>query len=208
MNWNINLNHAILLFMMGIMYSTFAGVNPDNPYCTHEAPCWEPVDDATFGGNCCIPNDHVVNACITRYEAQVGGGWCISDVNVGEWAETSLGGGMSLDCIISWTWFNRTRVITCTQDGYENITCITESLECEDGSEKTVNDWPGSYVRKEVVSQFSFELLQSQDFKRGYRLGCLRPPSTFEVPDPPAVPPNNSPCDYSEGTPCDPCPSN
>ena len=26
------------------------------------------VDDPTFGGDCCIPYDHVVNDCVSRHE--------------------------------------------------------------------------------------------------------------------------------------------
>jgi hypothetical protein len=33
----------------------WAGANPNNPYCEHDPACWIPIDDATFGAECCRP---------------------------------------------------------------------------------------------------------------------------------------------------------
>lgn len=54
MNWHSKLICLILALVMSAPLPGWAGVNPDNPYCEHEGPCWEPNDDWTWqGADCC-----------------------------------------------------------------------------------------------------------------------------------------------------------
>lgn len=55
MNWRLTLNTVILLLVMCMPHSARAQANTNNPYCTHDPACWIPVDDATFGAECCVP---------------------------------------------------------------------------------------------------------------------------------------------------------
>lgn len=57
MNWHIKHSCMILISMMYIPLASHAQSNPNNPYCPHPPPCWEPNDDPStwYGNNCCRP---------------------------------------------------------------------------------------------------------------------------------------------------------
>ena len=53
MNWHSKLIPLILALMICMPWTGWAGANPNNPYCEHDPACWVPIDDGSFGMECC-----------------------------------------------------------------------------------------------------------------------------------------------------------
>lgn len=196
MNWLINLNPVILLIVISITYPTFAGLNPDNPYCTHEAPCWKPVDDATFGEECCIPYDHVVNDCVRKYLKEWHGDQCFSQWLV-VWEETGPQ-FKAPDGTTTWS-FNfplwwRKPVVVWERAWTKKWICIKEYAVCEGGMLLTKTD--NGFISKVEAYRYGMENKQGEwtPFTK-LRFNTPWGPIGNDYPPRPSIP-NPRPCNF------------
>lgn len=202
MNWCQTAKFTLLVLLACIPHMGYAQANTNNPYCTHPPPCWEPIDDPSMwmGGECCRPNDHVVNDCIRKYEEEFSNNnQCMDQWRV-YWNErfgfTPPGGvgtgGGSL-------WYRQPEVVM-ERVFYSVYICITESEVCENGEIQTKTD-DGVFARQEIYRR-QMEVVYGE-WEPYVKITIHWFFGQYTIERPPRRPPRNPlPCNWKEVVPC------
>jgi hypothetical protein len=119
MNLYSKLIFMTLAFMICIPWTGWAGANTNNPYCEHDPACWEPIDDGSFGGECCRPKEDGTEVEVAGVAGRCCGGvWYAKDPA----KEDS-------DC---WDWDDLNCAYACTDAEAPTITVeATKGVELE-----------------------------------------------------------------------------
>lgn len=205
MNLYYKIIPLIITFVMCAPMTGWAQSNPNNPYCPHPPPCWEPNDDPStwYGNNCCIPYDHVLSPCMyLRQEVYQAGRICYSQWKP-DWEEKRKMIINERDFrgtpVVKLEAWRRRSVIDITIDKVQNVYCIQEDWACVGGNENTIDNWPGYIHRTEAWTQVRAVI--RRPWKSFFRVWYNLNDGEKDIPRRPDGEINPKPCEYID-IPC------